>query len=77
MVGLARLEDGDGQRQSILVGGRGEIVRVGVMTCGSKVGYSESKSFRSSYLFGSSKYLFVFCKYLLRLYMFPRKYATL
>jgi hypothetical protein len=47
MVGLVILEDGDGQRQSILVGGRGEIVRVGVMTCGSKVGYCERKVFDS------------------------------
>jgi hypothetical protein len=38
MVGLARLEDGDGQRESIhIVGGRGEIVRLDIVTCGSKL----------------------------------------
>jgi hypothetical protein len=48
MVRLARLEDSDGQHESVVtVGGRDEIIKVDVVTCGSMVGCCERKRFRS------------------------------
>jgi hypothetical protein len=64
-----RLEDGDGQYESIhIVGEPGEIITVDVVTCGVVVGYCESKNFLSLFLFYELRFDVMFNVYVLLYY---------